>query len=149
MQSLPPPPRSLRCDDVSLRFIRIVPGDPSRGFVPSYHFRIIVEGTHDVGHINLRVGDTEHVRLYAGHIGYEIIEPYRGNRYAYQACCAIAPFVRVLMTDAWITCNPDNIASARTIERLGARFVEEIEVPKENPLYERGILGKRRYLWTP
>ena len=52
----------------------------SAGLVPYYHFRIIdVDGT-DVGHINFRVGDTEHVRVSAGHIGFEIADVFRRLR---------------------------------------------------------------------
>ena len=38
----------------------------------------------------------------------------------------------------WITCNPDNIASRRTCERLGATLVDIIPVPKDHELYARG-----------
>jgi predicted acetyltransferase len=75
--SLPIPPNDLAFGNVRLRFDRIVPGEPERDFVPYYHFRIVTaDGVH-VGHINFRVGDTEHVRLCAGHIGFEIAQTSR------------------------------------------------------------------------
>ena len=108
---------------------RIVPGELSCGFVPYYHFRILVAQGAKVGHINFRVGDTEHVRLCGGHIGYEVSEAFRGHSYALQACRALAPFVRSFYEAVVITCDPDNLASMRTIERLGARFIDEVAVP--------------------
>ncbi len=148
-QPLPIPPDALSHGGVLLRFAKIVPGEPSRGFVPYYHFHIIAPGGPDVGHINFRVGDTEHILLCAGHIGFEILEAHRGHGYALQACRAIAPFVASLYDAVTITCDPDNHASRRTIERLGACFVDEVVVPQHDPHYQRGSRWKRRYRWEP
>jgi predicted acetyltransferase len=38
------------------------------------------------------------------------------------------------MTQLWITCQPDNFASRRTLERLGAEFAGILEVPDEYPM---------------
>jgi len=103
----------------------------------------------DVGHINFRVGDTEHVRICAGHIGFEITETFRGHGYALQACRAIAPFVRSIYRSVTITCDPDNPASRRTIERLGAEFIDEVVVRSSDPREEPTLRIKRRYRWTP
>jgi tagatose 1,6-diphosphate aldolase len=143
----PTPPDDLSFDQVRLHFVRIVPGDVSRGFVPGYHFRILLDDATEVGHINFRVGDTDHVRICAGHIGFEILEPFRGHAYAFQACRAIARFVRTRYAAVIITCDPDNHASRRTIERLGARFVDEAAVPRHDPHFKRGSHIKRRYQW--
>ena len=146
---LPSPPEALAFGDVVLQFSRVVPGEPSRGFVPYFHFRILAADGAEVGYINFRVGDTEHVRVSVGHIGFEIAECFRGHSYALQACRAIAPFVRSSYGTATLSCNPDNHASKRTIERLGARFIDEVAVPLHDPHYESGARIKRRYLWTP
>jgi predicted acetyltransferase len=146
---LPVPPAALSWGDVTARFVRVVPGEPGRGFVPSYHFKIIAADGSEVGHINLRIGDTEHVRICAGHIGYEIREPFRGRGYALKACRAIAPFVRTIYREVIITCDPDNAASRRTIEGLGATFTDEVAVPPGDPQYQRGSRRKRRYRWAP
>ena len=148
IEALPIPPGLLSSGAVVLQFARIQPGDPSRGFVPSFHFRVLVAGS-DVGHINFRVGDTEHVRICAGHIGFEITESARGHGYALQACRALAPFVRSVYEAVTITCDPDNLASERTIQRLSAQFIDEVAVPADDPHYLRGSRSKRRYQWTP
>jgi predicted acetyltransferase len=147
--TFPTPPETLSFGQVRLHFVRIVPGDPSHDFVPAYHFRILTADGSDVGHINFRVGDTGHVLVCAGHIGFEIREPCRGHGYALQACRAIAPFVRSVYEAVTITCDPDNIASIRTIEKLGASFTDEVPVPPHDPHYQRGSRRKRRYRWIP
>lgn len=145
----PDPPENLNFGEVHLRFVQIFPCDPSRDFVPYYHFRILILENTDVGHINFRVGDTEHIRRAAGHIGYGIDETFRGHRLAFQACRAIAPFVRLFYDVVLITSDPGNIASIRTIERLGARLIDEMTVPENDPHYERGSRIKKRYQWEP
>jgi predicted acetyltransferase len=146
--SLPLPEEPLSFGDITLRFVAVGSGDASCGLVPFYHFRILSEDGEDVGHINLRVGDTDHVRLCAGHIGFEIPEPFRGHGYARRACEALAPFVRRFYEAVIITCDPDNVPSRRTIEHLGAAFLDEVAVPPHDPHYQRGSRWKRRYLWT-
>ena len=143
------PPADLSHGGVQLRFVKVVPGEPKRGFVPYYHFRILAPDGPDVGHINFRVGDTEHVRICAGHVGFEVIESHRGHGYALRACQAIAPFVASVYDAVIITCDPDNLASQRTIERLGACLVDEVDVPPHDPHYQRGSRRKRRYRWEP
>jgi hypothetical protein len=126
---LPLPPAGLTSGDVSLAFVKIVPGDDAKGFAPAYHFRILV-GNHDAGHINFRVGESEHVRICAGHIGFEVSEAFRGHGYALQACQALAPFVRIVYPTVILTCDPENTASRRTIEKLSANFIDETRVPR-------------------
>jgi len=148
-QHLPEAPRNLSHGDVALRFIKIVPGDHRSGLAPFYHFRIVAAGSGEVGHINFRVGASEHVRLCAGHVGYAIEERFRGNRYAFQACQALAPFIRSIYKEVILTCDPDNEASIRTIERVGATFIDDVAIPKHDPGYARGARRKRRYRWQP
>ena len=59
-------------------------GDPARGWVPSYRFEMRVAG-EKAGSITLRVGDTEFLQLYAGHIGYGVEYPFRGRHFAARA----------------------------------------------------------------
>jgi tagatose 1,6-diphosphate aldolase len=148
-ETLPLPPDVLAFGSVRLQFVRVMPGAPERNFVPYYHFRILTLDGSDVGHINFRVGDTDHVRLCAGHIGFQIFEACRGHGYALEACQALAPFVRSISGAVTITCDPDNSASILIIERLHAAFVDEVPVPPHDPHYQRGSRKKRRYTWRP
>ena len=80
--ALPPDPdelpalcgEELASGSVTLQLDRKMKGDPTRGFVPYYHFRILAADGLDIGYINFRVGDTDHITQYAGHIGFEIKE---------------------------------------------------------------------------
>ena len=146
---MPEAPANLSYGEVLLRFIQIVPGDSRTGLAPFYHFRILRADSCEVGHINFRVGSSEHVQLCAGHVGYAIEETFRGHRYALQACCALAPFIRSIYQEIILTCDPDNHASIRTIEGVGAAFVDEVSIPKHDPGYSRGARRKRRYRWRP
>ncbi len=147
-RDLPPAPDVLSSGDITLRFVRVVPGDPTCGFVPFYHFRIVTRDGSDAGHINFRVGDSEHVRHAAGHVGFEVQELFRGHGYALEACRALAPFVGAVSGSVTLTCDPGNAPSRRTIERLGATFVDEVAVPPGDPHYARGSRTKLRYTWT-
>jgi Acetyltransferase (GNAT) domain len=128
-------PDTLSFGQVKLHFVCVMPGDPSREIVPAYHFHILVADGSDVGHINFRVGDTKHVRVCAEHIGFRILKPFRGHGYACRACRATAPFVHSVYDAAAITCDPDNRASIRAIERLGARFTDEGPVPAHDRIF--------------
>ena len=57
--------------------------DHDRGFAPAYQLEMIGAISGDVmGSINLRVGHTQHLRLYLGHLGFGVLEPFRGNHLA-------------------------------------------------------------------
>jgi tagatose 1,6-diphosphate aldolase len=115
--------------------------------VPAYHFRLIHGPSgEDAGHINLRVGHTVHVERYAGHIGYSVAEPHRGHRYAARAVRLLLPAARRLGLDpVWITCDPENTASRRTLEIVGAEFVEIVDVPANCVIFQGGHPRKCRY----
>lgn len=142
-------PDSLPGENVTLRFERVVAGDLTRGLVPYYHFKITTLDGCAAGHLNFRVGDTPHVRLVAGHIGYEILPDLRGRSLSLDACRAVAPFVRLHYAKVFLTVDPHNLASIRIIEKLGAVFLDDIDVPRDDPAYRSGARRKKRYEWRP
>lgn len=125
------------------------PGDPRRGYTPSYHFWMHLTGNPDIsiaGSIGLRIGDTADILQYIGHVGYQVYPPARGQHLAERASRLLFPLARRHgMKTLWITCNPDNIASRRTCERLGATLAEIVPVPKDHDLYARGDHEKCRF----
>lgn len=143
--SLPPAPDRIEGEQLWLVFDKIVPEDKDKGLVPFYHFRIALPDGSDIGYINFRVGDIPHIMNTAGHIGYEIKEQFRGHAYSYHACCALLPFVSKTYPSVIMTANPENNASIKIIERLGANFIEETIVPPEDPSYKNGARIKRKY----
>lgn len=149
MAGTPLPPESLPFNGGEVRFEKMTEGVPELGFVPGYHFRIVTDQGEDAGHVNVRYEDTEHVLLASGHIGYAVDEPFRGNRLASKACLALKPWLPEVRKQFLITVDPDNYPSIRTIETIGAEFLDEVDVPDGDPHYIRGCFRKMRYLWTP
>jgi predicted acetyltransferase len=131
--------------------------DSLRGIAPGYTFWMKIRPEHIpvhlrlpevaiAGSISLRIGHSPNLDLYLGHIGYHVLPPGRGHRYAERACRLLFPIARHHgHTTLWITCNPDNAGSRRTCERLGAKFINTLPVPKDNGLYSQGDRQKHRY----
>ena len=115
--------------------------------VPTYHFRMIhsISG-EELGAINLRVASTPHIERYAGHIGFAVGEAHRGHHYASRSVRLLAPFAASLgLNPLWITCDPENVASRRSLELTGAEFVEIVDVPEECIIHRSGHPRKCRY----
>ena len=116
---------------------------------PAYHFWMHLKNDPQfpiAGGINLRIGNQFDLVTYHGQIGYHVYPPMRGNHYAERASRLLLPLARRhAINPLWITCNPDNFASRRTCERLGAKLVEIVPVPADNPLFARGETQKCRY----
>lgn len=135
-------------DEIALLLNRYLEGDRALEGAPAYLFDIVLLDGTLVGQIDLRMGAGQSLVMYAGQIGYGIDRPYRGRRYAVKACRLIVPVALDHgMTEIWITCNPDNPASVRTCEHLGAQFVERVKVPRWSELWRRGDREKLRYRW--
>jgi predicted acetyltransferase len=140
--------------DLELRLVGTTPADHERGFDPTYQFEMVAAISGVVmGNINLRVGHTQHLRLYRGHIGFGVLEPFRGNQLALRSCRLLAGLARHhSLLPVWLTCNEGNIASQRTLEALGAEFVEIRRMPPDYPYvayYPPEARTKRRYRWMP
>ncbi|MCZ6680431.1 MAG: GNAT family N-acetyltransferase [Candidatus Poribacteria bacterium] len=133
--------------DLALILVQKRPAQPARGYVPAYRFEMRPVGKNrNMGNISLRVGDNENLEKYVGHIGYSVAPVYRGHRYAARSCQLILPLARRHgINPLWITCNPNNIASRRTCEIVGATFIEIVALPTDHPLYMSGERAKCRY----
>ncbi|MEJ2511563.1 MAG: GNAT family N-acetyltransferase [Anaerolineales bacterium] len=119
--------------DLELILRETSPYIPEKGFVPAYNFSMVHTTSKEImGNIDLRVGLTEKLKEYGGHIGYEVFEPYRGHRYAARSCSLLFPFLRKLgINPVVITCDPNNLPSKKTIESLGAVLIETKQVEVE------------------
>lgn len=122
------------------------PAEESVWGVPAYIFHIRLCATGQIiGRVSLRIATEEELK-YSGHIGYQIDPDHRGNHYAERASRLVLPIARRHgLNEVWITCNPDNPASQRTIERLGATYIETVDVPEDYPMSPGSIRQKRRY----
>lgn len=122
-----------------------------KNIVPAYLFwmKIRDDFPSDIrmaGTIGLRLASTQYLELYLGHIGYHVYPAARGHHFALRACKLILPLARAHgYSSLWITCNPDNIASRKTCEQLGGIYVNTLDLPPDNPLYQQGDRQKVRY----
>ena len=140
-------PGGLIDGELELVLIEEFPGDKSIGYVPAYRFSIWHSGIGmEMGNIELRIGNTENILMYAGHIGYEVLPEYHGHHYAGRSMRLLLPLAKKHgFKEIWITCNPENQPSRRTCQFAGAEFVEIVDIPPENDQYLTGEREKCRY----
>jgi predicted acetyltransferase len=139
-------PLKLRHGDLELRLADYAPHSFHKA--PTYFFRMMsVARNEELGTINLRIGSSAHLERYAGHIGYGVHPPHRGHHYAARSVTLLLPLARRHALDpVWITCDPENAASRRSLEIAGAEFVEIVDVPKDCGIRKYGgKLQKCRY----
>ncbi|MFI6638806.1 GNAT family N-acetyltransferase [Streptomyces sp. NPDC050504] len=99
--------------------------------------RWIVEGGTYLGAIDLRHRLNDFMLAVVGHIGYSVRPSARRKGLAGWALGAVLPEARALGLDrVLVTCDEDNIASMRTIERNGG-VLEDVRTT--------GAYVKRRY----
>ncbi|MFR7592506.1 MAG: GNAT family N-acetyltransferase [Longibaculum sp.] len=110
---------------MKLELLEYVHENLPKGFTPYYIYSMMIENI-EVGRLTLRIGTDEQL-YYSGHIGYTVFEEYRGHNYAYQACCLLKEIVS--HDHLLITCDPHNIASQKTIEKLGCEYIETVYIP--------------------
>jgi tagatose 1,6-diphosphate aldolase len=139
-------PLNLRNGDLELSLVDFSVHSFHKVPTYSFHMQSISRG-EKMGQINLRVGSTLHVEQYAGHIGYSVHALYRGHHYAARSVTLLLPLARRLGIDPlWITCDPENGASRRSLEIAGAAFVEIVDVPATCGIRKfGGKLRKCRY----
>ncbi len=133
--------------DLMLVLVEEYPGDPAIHYVPAYKFNVTPgDQTTEIGHIELRVGNTNHIVMYGGHLAYSVAPEHRGHHYAARACRLLLPLAKSHeLRTIWITCNPDNFASRRTCELAGATLIEIVDLPAGTDMYLRGERQKCRY----
>ena len=96
----------------------------------------IVEGDTYVGRASLRHRLSPDLLVWGGHIGYGVRPTWRRRGVATAALAQMLPVAAAMGIDpVLVTCDIDNEASRRTIERNGG-------------VYEDTRAGKRRY-WVP
>lgn len=100
-----------------------------------------------VGQCGLRLKETDD-NYFLGNIEYEIFSFSRGNKYAEKAARLLAQVAALYgAKELSITASPENKASIKTIENLGAHFIEVKQVPKQMRLYKSGTKYVSIYKW--
>ena len=95
--------------------------DYDKGILPRYGFSIIrINDNEDIGVIYFAVDNTRRQYL-RGHISYGVSKDYSGHNYAMKACKLIKQVALAHgFKRLFIGARYDNIASKKTIEKLGA-----------------------------
>ncbi|MCF0109713.1 MAG: GNAT family N-acetyltransferase [Erysipelotrichaceae bacterium] len=130
--------------EFTLRLRRVIAACDDVDNVDTWLFEM-VKGYKSVGYCDLRLGMNEAI-YYAGQIGYHVYLPYRGHGYAYQACLIMFQIAKDQgLNELLITCSPDNMASRKTLEKLGGVLEATVDVPKWHWLYRKGEPVKQIY----
>lgn len=89
-----------------------------------------------VGMINIRHTLNEYLYNYGGHIGYSVRKVERRKGYATEMLkIALEKCMKLKMKKVLLTCDANNVASARTIKVCGG--ILENEVPNDGELVQR------------
>lgn len=129
-------------NEITLEISQKYQGDDE--LLPFYYYDIYVDETV-VGKISIRIGNNYH-SYYNGNIGYEIDKEYRGSNYAYKASKLVLQVAKAHnMSELILTCDESNIASYKTIEKLGAELIEIVKPPKDYFAYREDMEKQRIY----
>ncbi len=109
--------------------------DLDKSYAYRYGFSIVlIETNEDIGEIYFAV-DTSPRQYLRGHISYGISPAHRGHNYAMKACLLIKHVALAHgFSRLFIGSKYDNIASRRTIEKLGAVPITKDDVPEDEIL---------------
>lgn len=128
--------------EIALKISQKYDGDDE--LLPFYYYDIYVKDTA-VGKISIRIGNNYH-SYYNGNIGYEVDKLHRGNNYAYKACKLVLQVAKAHgMNELILTCDESNIASYKTIEKLGSDLIEIVKPPKDYFAYRENMEKQRIY----
>lgn len=132
--------------EIYLSLSKYTYGSAYVGRLPCYFFLIrSCENDKILGQCDLRVGEHE-TMPFAGHIGYRIHSSHRGHAYAQKATRLLLAFAhRIGMEELLITCDPDNVASQKTLEHLAGDYLGCFVVPEDHVCYFAGDREKLRY----
>lgn len=130
-------------ENLSLKITQKYMGDNE--MLPFYYYDIFNSENKCVGKISIRIGHNFH-SYYNGNIGYEIFKEYRGHGFARIACQMVLDVARYhCMEYVILSCDKNNIASYKTIEKINAELMEICDVPKDYFAWHEGMEKQRIY----
>lgn len=139
------PVDDLKDGEICLKLKRTAEAQPEKRWLPAYYFDICLLSGEKIGYCDLRIGHNDKTYI-GGNIGYGIDEAYRGHHYAAKACALLFRQARKHdMDHLFITCDPENAASARTCELAGGRYLETARIPEDSEMYGDGTGFVRVY----
>ena len=125
--------------DEYLKVTEQMESEPLAGLVPATLFWLIAAGDY-IGDVDVRHRLNDGLLRYGGHIGYKIRPSRRRRGYGALICrLGIEQARRLGIGDILITCDEDNIGSARIIEANGGLLQDRID-------NKRGVLTRRYWI---
>ena len=108
------------------------------GFVSHSTFWLIEEEEKVVGATNIRHDLTEKLRLEGGHIGYGIRPSSRGKGYGTEILkLALIEARKLGHKRVLVTCDKDNVKSAKVILRNGGELHSEVSIKEKQIISQR------------
>lgn len=93
----------------------------------------LVDGDIYAGRVSIRHELNEALRLFGGHIGYEIRPSLRRRGYGREALRLALPYARAIgLRRVLVTCDESNVASKKIIEANGGIFENAVETPESS-----------------
>ena len=90
------------------------------GYVPESSYWLVSDEGEILGQVNIRHRLTPALEDFGGHVGYHVRPSQRGKGHGTtMLALALDEARRLRLTRVLITCDPDNVASARVIEKNG------------------------------
>lgn len=122
--------------------------DYEKGILPRYGFSIIhINDNEDIGVIYFAVDNTRRQYL-RGHLSYGVSPDYSGHNYAMKACKLIKQVALAHgFKRLFIGARYDNIASRKTIEKLGAMLITINDVPDDGIMQNLHTEKIDMYVW--
>lgn len=98
----------------------------------------LVEGDEFVGRLELRHELNDHLMKVGGHIGYSIRPDRRKNGYGTTILrLGLEKACENGMERVLLTCDPDNVASRKIIEKNGGRFENRVDLTRDGIEYHK------------
>ncbi len=110
----------------------------ANNFVPTNMYLLYRESDHRlIGMVQFRKELNEYIYNYAGHIGYGVRPSERQKGYAKMGLYLVLLEAKKLgLERVMVDCEPDNIASQRTIKALGGELDHRVFEPKKERYLE-------------
>ena len=100
----------------------------SKNWVPASTYFLVNEKKKIFGAVNIRHRLTENLKIEGGHIGYGIRPSFRNHGYGTKILeLALLKASEMGIDNVLITCDKENIHSAKVIYKNGGKFDSEIE----------------------
>lgn len=138
----------LKDDEIKLVLKSQDSPDYKKGILPRYGFSIIrINDNEDIGVIYFAVDNTRRQYL-RGQISYGVSPDYSGHNYAMKACKLIKQVALAHgFKRLFIGAGYDNIASRKTIEKLGATLITVNDVPDDEIIQNLQTEKIDMYVW--